>query len=36
MTEVADIALPVLSYENLDPPPPRREFPVERVLRDLG
>ena len=36
MTEVADIALPVLSYQNLDPPPPRREFPVERVLRDLG
>jgi hypothetical protein len=35
MTEVADIALPAMSFENLDPPPPR-EFPVARVLRDLG
>jgi hypothetical protein len=36
LTEVADITLPVQSYESLDPPPPRREFPVARVLRDLG
>jgi hypothetical protein len=37
MAEMADLApYGVKSFENLDPPPPRREFPVERVLRDLG
>jgi hypothetical protein len=35
--ELAELAPPAITgYENLDPPPPRREFPVERVLRDLG
>ena len=35
MTEVADIALQVRARVP-DAPPPRRGFPVERVLRDLG
>jgi hypothetical protein len=33
---LADIALEVTSFESPDPPPPRTEFPVARVLRDLG
>jgi hypothetical protein len=33
---LADIALEVTSFDSLNPPPPRTEFPVERVLRDLG
>ena len=33
---LADIALAVTSFDSPNPPPPRSEFPVERVLRDLG
>ncbi|HEX6023955.1 MAG TPA: hypothetical protein VFZ00_18340 [Solirubrobacter sp.] len=36
ISEIAELIPPVFSYENLDPPPARREFPVARVLRDLG
>jgi hypothetical protein len=36
ISEIAQLTPPVIPFENLDPPPPRREFPVARVLRDLG
>ena len=33
---LAEMSLAVTSFEGPDLPPPRSEFPVERVLRDLG